>query len=65
MQPEDFAQLKESVDQIKRDLEVIKNQQLRTPLDDASLQVLIQAVYNQKFDRITAKEVRYDTLTAI
>lgn len=65
MNPQDFEALRQEVQNLRRELDEVKNQQIRVPLDESSIQVLSRALYNQKLERVTAKEVRYDTLTAL
>ena len=62
---QEFEQLKQEVARLRQDLEMRKNQQIQIPLDDASVQALLQALYNKRIDRLTVKDLRYVTQTAV
>jgi len=62
---EEFNILKQEVFRLRQDIEIRKNQQIQIPLDDASVQALLQALYNKRIDRLTVKDLRYVTSTAV
>lgn len=62
---QEFELLKREVADLKRELEQRKRQQIQVPLDEASIQVLLQALYNKRIDRLTVKDLRYVTQTAV
>lgn len=62
---QEFEQLKREVADLKRELEQRKRQQIQVPLDEASIQVLLQALYNKRIDRLTIKDLRYVTSTVV
>lgn len=62
---QEFERMKQEIADIKREVEMSKQQQIQIPLDDASVQVLIQALYNKRIDRLTVKDLRYVSLTAV
>lgn len=62
---QEFERMKQEIADLKREVEMSKQQQIQIPLDDASVQVLIQALYNKRIDRLTVKDLRYVSLTAV
>lgn len=62
---QEFEQLKQEVQTLRRELDMRKMQQIQIPLDDASVQALLQALYNKRIDRLTIKDLRYVTSTAV
>lgn len=64
-QQEQLNRLEAEVARLRQELDMRKNQQFQTPLDDASIQVLLQALYNKRIDRLTVKDLRYVTQTAV
>jgi hypothetical protein len=62
---QEFEQLKQEVARLRQELDMRKNQQIQIPLDDASVQALLQALYNKRIDRLTVKDLRYVTQTAV
>lgn len=67
MQPtrQEFDQLKQELESLKREVNRRNQQQIQIPLDDASVQALLQALYNKRIDRLTVKDLRYVTSTAV
>ena len=68
MKPQDraeFEKMKLELAEMKEFVMQIRQQQIRLPLDDASIQVLNRALYNQVIDRLTVTDLRYTTLTAV
>lgn len=68
MKPQDraeFEKMKLELAEMKEFVIQIRQQQIRLPLDDASIQVLNRALYNQVIDRLTVTDLRYTTLTAV
>lgn len=67
MQPtrQEFDQLKKELADLRREVDMRKQQQIQIPLDDASVQALLQALYNKRIDRLTIKDLRYVTSTAV
>ncbi len=68
MSPQDrqeINRMKQEIADLKRELEARKRQQIQVPLDDASIQVILQALYNKRIDRLTVKDLRYVTQTAV
>ena len=61
----EFEKLKNEVQMLRRELEERKRQQIQMPLDEASIQALLQALYNKRIDRLTIKDLRYVTSTAV
>ncbi|MCA9358248.1 hypothetical protein KC902_03230 [Candidatus Kaiserbacteria bacterium] len=61
----EFEKLKNEVQMLRRELEERKRQQIQMPLDEASIQALLQALYNKRIDRLTVKDLRYVTSTAV
>ena len=62
---QEFEQLKQEVQNLRRELDARKMQQIQIPLDDASVQALLQALYNKRIDRLTVKDLRYVTSTVV
>jgi hypothetical protein len=62
---QEFEQLKQEIAQMRRELDARKNQQIQIPLDDSSVQALLQALYNKRIDRLTVKDLRYITSTVV
>lgn len=62
---EEFERLKQEVARMRQELDMRKQQQIQIPLDDASVQALLQALYNKRIDRLTVKDLRYVTQTAV
>jgi hypothetical protein len=62
---QEFEQLKQEIAQMRRELDARKNQQIQIPLDDSSVQALLQALYNKRIDRLTVKDLRYVTSTVV
>ncbi len=67
MQPtrQEFDQLKQELESLKREVNRRNQQQIQIPLDDASVQALLQALYNKRIDRLTVKDLRYVTSTVV
>lgn len=68
MSPQDrkeFEKMKIEIAELKQEVEQRKRQQIQIPLDDASIQALLQALYNKRIDRLTIKDLRYVTSTAV
>lgn len=67
MQPtrQEFDQLKQEIESLKREVSRRNQQQIQIPLDDASVQALLQALYNKRIDRLTVKDLRYVTSTVV
>lgn len=67
MQPtrQEFDQIKQELESLKREVNRRNQQQIQIPLDDASVQALLQALYNKRIDRLTVKDLRYVTSTAV
>ena len=62
---QEFEQLKREVFALKQEVENRKRQQIQMPLDDASIEALLKALYNKRIDRLTVKDLRYVTTTAV
>jgi hypothetical protein len=62
---QEFDLLKQELQQLKQEVERRKQQQIQIPLDDASVQALLQALYNKRIDRLTIKDLRYVTSTVV
>ena len=61
----EFEQLQKEVATLRRELDARKMQQIQIPLDEASIQALLQALYNRRIDRLTIKDLRYVTSTVV
>jgi hypothetical protein len=62
---EEFERLRQEVSRLRQELDMRKQQQIQIPLDDASVQALLQALYNKRIDRLTIKDLRYVTSTVV
>lgn len=62
---QEFEQMKQELRELRQWKQAREQQLINLSIDEASLGVLNQGYYGFKFDRITAKELRYDTLTAL
>lgn len=68
MSPEDrqeFENMKREVQELRDWKQLKERQQIMLPLDEASLGTLNQALYNRTIDRLTVKDLRYNSLTAL
>ena len=62
---QEFQQLKMEVEKLHQELTARKHQQIQIPLDEASIQALLQALYNRRIDRLIVKDLRYVTSTVV
>lgn len=62
---QEFEDMKRELQTLRREMNERKQQQLQIPIDDASIQALLQALYNKRIDRLTIKDLRYVTQTAV
>lgn len=62
---QEFDQMKRELQELRQWKERKEQQQISLPLDEASLGTLNQALYNRQIDRLTVKDLRYNTLTAL
>lgn len=62
---EEFDQLKRELQELREWKQRKEQQQIMLPLDEASLGTLNQALYNRTIDRLTVKDLRYKSLTAL
>ena len=62
---QEYEQLKNEVIKLRQEMDARKMQQIQIPLDEASIQALLQALYNRRIDRLTIKDLRYVTSTAV
>lgn len=62
---QEFEDMKRELQTLRREMNERKQQQLQIPIDEATLGALNQALYNRQLDRLTVKDLRYKTLTAI
>jgi hypothetical protein len=62
---QEFEKLRLEVVQLRRELDARKQQQIQMPLDEASIKTILQALYNQRIDRLTVRDLRYVTQTAV
>ena len=62
---QELENLKAQVAEMRRELDDRRRQQIQIPLDDASIEALAKALYNKRIDRLTVKDLRYVTLTAV
>ena len=62
---QEFDALKRELQSLRQEVNLRKQQQIQIPLDDSSVQALLQALYNKRIDRLTVKDLRYVTSTVV